>query len=243
MTRIKALFDTPKKTLITVACIIAALAVIGVCSVFAASAIAESSSIGAENAQNFAFADAGVDPADAANVRTEFEYEQGQFVYEVEFTANGTEYDYLIKASDGTVVKKESEIIGDTTTSQIYTADTDIISSEEAVSIALADAGETEETATVTKTKLDYDDGIQVYDIEFYTGTAEYEYEINAATGDIVSKNTERHNTSDSTSTAADSTAITLDEAKSIALADAGESESDVTFTKQKLDYEGGTQV
>ena len=39
-----------------------------------------------------AFADAGVDPVAAENVRTEFE--QGHFIYAVEFTANGTEYGY-----------------------------------------------------------------------------------------------------------------------------------------------------
>ena len=32
--------------------------------------------------------------------------EQGQFIYEVEFLANGTEYEYWIKASDGSIVKK-----------------------------------------------------------------------------------------------------------------------------------------
>lgn len=45
--------------------------------------------------------------------------------------------------------------------------------------------------ATVTKSKLDYDDGRQVYEIEFYvsgsSGYTEYDYEIEAATGKIVS--------------------------------------------------------
>lgn len=41
-----------------------------------------------------AFADTGVDSVAAENVRTEFDFEQGHFIYDVEFTANGTEYGY-----------------------------------------------------------------------------------------------------------------------------------------------------
>ena len=34
---------------------------------------------------------------------------------------------------------------------------------------------------------LDYEDGRRVYEVEFYSGNREYDYEIDAATGDIVS--------------------------------------------------------
>lgn len=53
----------------------------------------------------------GVDPVSAQITKIEFDYEQGQFVYEIEFVAEGTEYEYWIKASDGSVVKKEIEIV------------------------------------------------------------------------------------------------------------------------------------
>ena len=35
--------------------------------------------------------------------------------------------------------------------------------------------------------KLDRDDGQLVYDVEFYAGNTEYDYEINATTGKIIS--------------------------------------------------------
>ena len=65
------------------------------------------------------------------------------------------------------------------------------ISLERAKEIALTHAGVKAADATVTKSKLDYEDGRQVYEIEFYvsgsSGYTEYDYEIEAATGKIVS--------------------------------------------------------
>ena len=42
--------------------------------------------------------------------------------------------------------------------------------------------------AVFTKAKLDYDDNRDVYDIEFYSGTIEYEYEISVYGGSIIKK-------------------------------------------------------
>ena len=49
--------------------------------------------------------------------------------------------------------------------------------------IALNKAGVSASNAEFTKVKLDYDDGIRVYDVKFYAGDYEYEIEINARTG------------------------------------------------------------
>lgn len=111
MKKLKSLFSSPKKAAVTILCIAVIISILAAGTVLVANAYAKSTSIGVENAKNFAFADAGVDPVSAENVRTEFDFEHGQFVYEVDFIANGTEYEYWIKASDGTVVKKEQEVI------------------------------------------------------------------------------------------------------------------------------------
>ncbi len=243
MTHLKKFFETPMKAVISSVCALGILAGVGTGTAYAASAIAENTSIGAENAQNFAFADAGVDPAEATLTRTEFDFEQGQFVYEVEFTAGGTEYEYWIKSSDGTVVKKEVELVD---LAETGTAEAAQITLEEARAAALADAGLTAEEVTFTQGKLDVDDGITVYDIEFYTTTKEYEYEINAATGAVYSKSKETLTTAGTgnTDTATEATGqLTLDEAKAVALADAGAAEADVTYTKAKLDNENGVAV
>ncbi len=54
-----------------------------------------------------------------------------------------------------------------------------------AKAIALEHAKITEAQATFINAHLDYDDGRVVYDIEFYSGKTEYDYEIDALNGDI----------------------------------------------------------
>lgn len=89
MKRIKECFSTPRRAVITSVCILAILAMVGTGTVLAAGAVAEHSSIGRGAAENYAFADAGIAPEDAAAIQTEFDFENGQFIYEVEFVADG----------------------------------------------------------------------------------------------------------------------------------------------------------
>ena len=256
--KIKRLFETPKKAALSIVCVLAILLFLGTGTVYAADAIAKSTAIGAENAQNFAFADAGIDPAAAKIVRTEFGFEHGQFVYEVEFVADGTEYEYWIKSSDGTVVKKEIEIVTQDGAHKVATAE---ITADEAKEIALADAGLTVSDVTFTEEKLDLDDSTSVYELKFYTGEKKYEYEINATTGAVFSKSTEAivaqnqpvtsaansekpatatpaKGTQSNSNASSGSSQIGVEAAKNKALADAGLSASAVTFTKARLDYD-----
>ncbi|MCD8068947.1 MAG: PepSY domain-containing protein [Lachnospiraceae bacterium] len=125
---------------------------------------------------------------------------------------------------------------GTTTNSTDITLDT-------AKSIALTDAGVSSSDATFTKEKQDYENGVRVYDIEFYTSSGEYEYEIRVSDGTIVSKSVEQYTTSGSGSSTASDSYISVDEAKEIALNKAGLSSSDVTFKKAKLDRDDGIMV
>lgn len=257
---IKRFFETPKKAVISSLCIAAVIVAAGASSVYAAGAIAESFAIGADNAKKFAFADAGIDPVSAQAVRTKFELENGQFVYEVDFYADGTEYEYLIKASNGLVVKKDVEVKIPANTIQIPTDSETIVSLDTAKKTALTDAGLSEAAVTFTDQKLDRDDGRMMYEIDFYTSDTKYEYEINAKTGDIFSKSKEAlpatgnvvtslpataepNPPQTESTTSAVSSQISIEEAKNIALADAGVSSSAATFTKSKLDIDDGVYV
>lgn len=127
---------------------------------------------------------------------------------------------------------------------------------------ALSDAGLTAADVTFTEASLDYEDGIAVYDIEFYTATHEYEYEINAVSGAIYSKSAEafdagrhwdwdehhdedrhHHHGGDNNDTWTAETDIGAEAAKDAALSHAGLSSSEVRFTKAEFDWEDGIAV
>ena len=61
------------------------------------------------------------------------------------------------------------------------------ISVERAKEIALSHAGLSADQVTFVKVNMDFDDGIQKYEIEFYYNYREYSYEIDANTGNILS--------------------------------------------------------
>ena len=61
------------------------------------------------------------------------------------------------------------------------------ITSDKAKEIALNHANLSENQVSYINAHLDYDDGIQVYDVSFYVNDVEYSYEINAQNGNIVS--------------------------------------------------------
>lgn len=61
-----------------------------------------------------------------------------------------------------------------------------VITAETAKSRALAHAGLTGSQVTFTEQKLTRDDDRQIYKVEFFSGSAEYEYEIDAITGNVL---------------------------------------------------------
>lgn len=289
MSSLKEMFSTPKRAALAVACLCVILVTAGVCIVMIANGARgpeQSTAIGGEAAQNFAFADAGVDPASARAVKVKYERYQGTFVYEVEFLAGETEYEYKINAADGSVVKKEQKAVMGPGNS-VPVAGT--ITLEEARDIALADAGVAREEAVFTEAKQDMERGVPVFEFKFYGGNVEYEYEINGQTGAVYSKKTTTYVSQDPAGTPppvqtapptsqppASQTPATQppatakptpapatqppatqaprptqpsnsfigsDAAKQAALADAGVSAGDARFTKVRMDYEDGVPV
>lgn len=138
------------------------------------------------------------------------------------------------------------------------------ISISEAKAIALSNVGVSEEKATFTKAKLD-DDGH--YEIDFYTASLEYDFEIDAVSGSILEKDVEardhvkaeanqqknqvpqapasgqqaQQSSSKPASGSSDSAVIGVEAAKSIAVRHAGV--SGASFTKSYLDHDDGIRV
>jgi len=99
-----------------------------------------------------------------------------------------------------------------------------VISEEAAKEAALTHAGLSAEEVTFTKCKLEYDDGRQIYDVEFITSDyQEYDYEIDAQTGTVLSYDydaTHHEDKHHASSTGGNSgNIISADRAKEIALA------------------------
>ena len=168
---------------ITAALLIAALAV--------PAAAATTTDIGVEKAKEAALSHAGVAESDTVFLIAEADYDDGRKEYEVEFYAGGTEYDYTIDAASGRVLKFDTEL-------EWYSADDDagygwqnVIGKQKAQEIALADAGVAAGDALHLIVKPDWDDGVRIYEVEFYTASKEYDYEIHAETGDILSRDRE----------------------------------------------------
>ena len=63
---------------------------------------------------------------------------------------------------------------------------TNKITIEQAQEIALKHAGLTKDQVSFIKIENDIDNGLEKYDIEFYCNGKEYDYEINAANGQII---------------------------------------------------------
>lgn len=80
-------------------------------------------------------------------------------------------------------------LLGSTTenvTTSGTASDKAYIGSEKALAIAYNNAKINASSAIAPKVEMDYEDGLMVYEVEFYYNNKEYEYEIDAVTGAIV---------------------------------------------------------
>ena len=210
--------------------------------------------IGTEAAENMAVTAAQVSKENATFAQTELDDKNGTAYYDVEFVVDGTHYTYAIDALTGAGIESQSEPAlagdgqtGDTATQTGTTGTTSAAGSVDeagAKQIALDHAGVKEADTAYLQVKADRDDGVSVYDVEFYVASTntEYDYEIDASTGEIRSYDHDAEGYSGTQSTTADTK--TEDEVKKIALAKVpGATENDIRLNLEredgKLRYEG----
>ena len=165
--------------------------------------------IGVEGAKQIALAHAKVALKDVTFIKAEIDYEDGIKVYDIDFYSGNVEYDYEINAATGSILSVDWDI-EDYSIPAPEPAPTEVpapapaptaapsptqpavpstISAERAKQIALSHAGVG--GANFIKAELDTDDGVQVYEIEFKVENVEYEYDINAISGEIISSKSE----------------------------------------------------
>ena len=206
--------------------------------------------IGIEAAKETALKSAGLTEDQADFSTAGLDSRDGTFFYQVNFEAEGMEYDYAIDAVTGVVIEENSvaaddgaeatgaaaseaetsgaaaddgaeatgaaasrDVAGDAASGAVQASgaaqaseaaqtsaaaqnasDSGMIGEEKAKEIALNHAGLTEDQTQRLWVKRDYDDGRSIYEVEFYgEGRDEYDYEIDAVTGEIVAFDTDLH--------------------------------------------------
>ena len=220
--------------------------------------------IGIDAAKAIALESAGVSESSADFSTAGLDKRNGTDFYAVDFTVNGQHYEYDIDAVTGVIIDSvtpagETSVVPDASADPTVPAGSGqpasgaqsggaasagaAVTEERAREIALENAGLTGDQVTFIRSHLDWDDGRQIYDVEFYTADyTEYDYEIDASTGEILSYDFDAEGY---TPPAAGAAAITADQAREIALAKVpGATASDiyefeVDRDDGRLEYEG----
>lgn len=121
------------------------------------------------------------------------------------------------------------------------------IGEQAAQDAALAHAGVSAQNVSFVRTKLDWDDGRWQYEVEFYDQGTEYDYSIDAVTGEVLGYDYDAEYYTANNNTAAMQTApgaqISAEDAKAIALAHAGVSAQDAQRMEMGFDNEHGRSV
>ena len=143
------------------------------------------------------------------------ELDKDDQLYELEFSSNGTEYEYDIHAVSGKIVsvetehedvrntrkkqkteaastqKEKTETETESKQKQANKKETaekkpELLSKDQAIAVALNHAGLDRDQVEFDDIERDEDDGRIIWEIEFDAGSYEYEYEIDAETGNIL---------------------------------------------------------
>ncbi len=142
-----------------------------------------------DGAKAAALKDAGLSESDVVFKKAELDHDHGTQVYDIEFYTSDIEYEYEIDASSGTVLEKNIEqfqIQTDPTNSAVNSSGNNYIGVDRAKEIALNHARLNESDVQFAKAKLENDDDGVEYEIEFYSGRTEYDYTIDAVSGNII---------------------------------------------------------
>ena len=167
--------------------------------------------ISIDTVKDIVFKHAKVENKNVTNLEIEYDYENGNMIYDVEFHCNNIEYDYEVDAVSGKILKIEIENNNNNNNSN-----NKYLSKNKIEEIAI-------KKANVSK-YYDYDiefefkGGTPIYEVEFETDGAEYEIEIDAKNGNIIKYEVKNKKVDTSK-------LISKDKAKNIVLNDAKVSE------------------
>ena len=143
--------------------------------------------IGEARARAIALDHAGLSESDVTVVKMRRYDKRGGMLYDIVFLSPDARYRYEIDASSGEIIAhyRNGRHGPRDNTSQAETGGQHI-GMERAKEIAFAHAKVSASDVRKLKVELDRDHGRMIYEIEFEVGRTDYDYEIDAETGDIL---------------------------------------------------------
>ncbi len=206
--------------------------------------------IGKDAAKEAALKHAGVAADAIREYECELDRHDGKLIYEVSFDTAEYEYEYDIDATTGAVIAWEKDWDDDKKDDTVIAPSAELIGKDAAKAAALKHAGVAADAIREYECELDRDDGRVVYEVSFDVGNNEYEYEIDAKTGAVITWHKELDNDIDDDYDDDDddddevvtppSNGVTAEEAKTIALNHAGVAAADIRDYECELDKENG---
>ena len=193
-----------------------------------------SSYVGEDKARSNAFVHAGVLDGTITDFNVEMDYTDGRMVYRVDFSTGTAKYVYAIDALQGTILSSEKTSKEPSNTDQTEqhkqpTHGDSYITVEEAKASALFHAELSASSVTYIRTYLNVSGTNAIYDIEFISGEYEFDYEIDAYSGVVLSYDHDIENyPPPSDPGLLPGLNVSQQQAKEIALAHAGFAEQDV---------------
>lgn len=219
--------------------------------------VSEEDMISLDEAKQIALADAEVTKEEVAFDDKELDEDDGNLIYELEFYANGFEYEYDVHAVTGEIIKRErdrehgkksdkkeskKDQVQATKQPKPKVNKAEYISMDKAKQIALNHAGVDGANARFDDQEFDRDDGIPFYELEFDVGPNEYKYDIHAVSGMILDyeQDLEQARKPAPKPVEQKTKQLSKDEAINLALKHAGLSRSQVELDGVELDHEEG---
>lgn len=196
------------------------------------------STIGIEKAEKIVLLDANKSNKEVVFTEREYDYDDDRAIYEFEFKVDGVKYEYDVDAVTGIIIKKNID-------NQGFKANNynnkNIISMQKAEEIALKDAQVNKDRVVFDDKELDKDDKKAVYEFEFKADGVEYDYKIDAVTGNIIKKEIDMKNILKEHQKK--SKYLTIKEVEEIAIKDIKANRDRIILTDVDFDYDDNKAI
>lgn len=152
--------------------------------------LANNAEITKQGAIEIALENANVKEEDTSRLNAYLNLDDLSKQYDIEFIAGEFEYEYEIDATTGAIIDASKEKIGFNTPKLPDVNSEEYIGEERAKQIAYDNAGVSE--VSFVRVHLDSDDGVVYYDVEFRSGDYEYNYDVDAKSGELLEKDIDK---------------------------------------------------